>query len=117
MNVSINLSFLILSLIYISLLNIIFLKKEHIKTFEISIFRKLILLNLFGIILEFGCIYSILFSKVPIVVQIINKLFLIYLVTFVFMFSLYVFSISFSNDKGKLKKITKIILPVYLVMV
>lgn len=73
MNVSINLSFLMLSLIYISLLNIIFLKKEHINTFEISIFRKLIILNLFGIILEFGCIYSILFIKEQIIVQIINK--------------------------------------------
>ena len=117
MNVSINLSFLMLSLIYISLLNIIFLKKEHINTFEISIFRKLIILNLFGIILEFGCIYSILFIKEQIIVQIINKLFLIYLVTFVFMFSLYVFSISFSNDKLKLKKMTKIILPSYLIMI
>ena len=116
MNTNINLSFLVISLIYISFLNIVFLKKEHIKTFEINIFGKMIKLNLLGIILEFGCTFSIIFLKEKLIMQLINKLFLAYLLSFVFLFSLYVFSVSFSNNKDKIKKIKKIILPIYLLM-
>ncbi|MGM9882198.1 MAG: hybrid sensor histidine kinase/response regulator [Bacilli bacterium] len=116
MNTNINLSFLVISLIYISFLNIVFLKKEHIKTFEINIFGKMIKLNLLGIILEFGCTFSIIFLKEKLIIQLINKLFLAYLLSFVFLFSLYVFSVSFSNNKDKIKKIKKIILPIYLLM-
>ena len=63
MNVNVNLAFLSLSILYIAFLNVIFLKKGHIKTFELDTFGKLITLNLIGILLEFGCIFTIKYSK------------------------------------------------------
>ena len=59
MNVNVNIAFLSLSLLYIAFLNIVFLKRGHIKTFELDTFGRLIKLNLIGIILEFGCIFTI----------------------------------------------------------
>lgn len=59
MNVNINLAFLSLSILYVSFLNVVFIKKGHIKTFELDTFGRMITLNLIGIILEFGCIFSI----------------------------------------------------------
>ena len=63
MNVNVNLAFLSLSILYIAFLNVMFLKKGHIKTFELDTFGKLITLNLIGILLEFGCIFTIKYSS------------------------------------------------------
>ena len=117
MNVNVNLAFLSLSILYILFLNIIFLKRGHIKTFELDTFGRLITLNLIGIILEFCCIFTIKYSSNKILIEIVNRLFLLYLLTFVFLFSLYVFSISFNKIQKKNKKFMLIILIMYLLSV
>ena len=117
MNVNVNLAFLSLSILYILFLNIIFLKRGHIKTFELDTFGRLITLNLIGIILEFCCIFTIKYSSNKILIEIVNRLFLLYLLTFVFLFSLYVFSISFNKIQKKNKKFRLIILIMYLLSV
>ena len=117
MNVNVNLAFLSLSILYILFLNIIFLKRGHIKTFELDTFGRLITLNLIGIILEFCCIFTIKYFSNKILIEIVNRLFLLYLLTFVFLFSLYVFSISFNKIQKKNKKFMLIILIMYLLSV
>ena len=114
MNVNVNLAFLSLSMLYIAFLNVMFLKKGHIKTFELDTFGKLITLNLIGILLEFGCIFTIKYSSSEILIEIVNRLFLLYLVTFVFLFSLYVFSISFDKANKKNNTLRMIIMLMYL---
>ena len=114
MNVNVNLAFLSLSMLYIAFLNVMFLKKGHIKTFELDTFGKLITLNLVGILLEFGCIFTIKYSSSEILIEIVNRLFLLYLVTFVFLFSLYVFSISFDKANKKNNTLRMIIMLMYL---
>ena len=114
MNVNVNLAFLSLSILYIAFLNVMFLKKGHIKTFELDTFGKLIKLNLIGILLEFGCIFTIKYSSSEILIEIVNRLFLLYLVTFVFLFSLYVFSISFDKANKKNNTLRMIIMLMYL---
>ena len=114
MNVNVNLAFLSLSILYIAFLNIIFLKKGHIKTYELDTFGKLITLNFIGILLEFGCIFTIKYSSSEILIEIVNRLFLLYLVTFVFLFSLYVFSISFDKTNKKNNTFRIIIMLMYL---
>ena len=114
MNVNVNLAFLSLSILYIAFLNVVFLKKGHIKTFELDTFGKLITLNLIGILLEFGCIFTIKYSSSEILIEIVNRLFLLYLVTFVFLFSLYVFSISFDKANKKNNTLRMIIMLMYL---
>lgn len=117
MNVNVNIAFLSLSLLYIAFLNIVFLKRGHIKTFELDTFGRLIKLNLIGIILEFGCIFTIKYSNNTFLIEAVNRLFLLYLVTFIFLFSVYVFSISF-NKKNKKNTITRFIaLTMYLISV
>ena len=117
MNVNVNLAFLSLSILYMAFLNIIFLKKGHIKTYELDTFGKLINLNLIGILLEFGCIFTIKYSSNETLIAIINRMFLLYLVTFVFLFSLYVFSISFPKTNRKSRIFKLIIMSMYLISV
>ncbi len=81
----------------ILILNISFLKKEHVKTKEIFIFSKLIFLNVVGILLELSCIFSIKYLSNIIFVNLINKIFLCYLLSFIFLFSYYVCVISFER--------------------
>ena len=94
-------SFLILS----------FFKKERVKTDEIRIFSKLLLANVVGLILELSCIFSIKYmnNNYPIVF-ILNKLYLVYLITFVAIFLLYIYIISVSNKRNYSKVKTSVII-------
>ena len=65
-------------------------------------------------IAEFGCIFTIKYSSSEILIEIVNRLFLLYLVTFVFLFSLYVFSISFDKANKKNNTLRMIIMLMYL---
>ena len=99
---AVSLSFLCISLIYIVFLNIIYFNKEHIKTYETNIFSKLLVTNLIGIILEFTCIFSIYFlGPESLISKFINKIFLIYFLTFAFLFNLYVFNVIYNKNKNK----------------
>ncbi len=99
---AVSLSFLCISLIYIVFLNIIYFNKEHIKTYETNIFSKLLVTNLIGIILEFTCIFSIYFlGPESLISKFINKIFLIYFLTFAFLFNLYVFNVVYNKNKNK----------------
>lgn len=111
MNAYVNVSFLILSLFYMVFLNILFLTKEHVDSQEISIFSKLIILNVVGILLELSCILSIKYINSIFFVNFINKLFLCYLLAFIFLFSYYVYIISFTKVK---KAIELVCLFIYL---
>ena len=99
---AVSLSFLCISFIYIVFLNVIFFNKEHIKTYETKIFSRLLVTNLIGIILEFACIFSIYFLGTNSLISLfINKIFLLYFMTFAFLFNLYVFNTIYADNKNK----------------
>ena len=103
MNVS--LAFLFISLIYSIFINIIYRTKKHISTTETKIFSILLLLNLCGILIEIGCILTIFYLGVYNILTIVfNRLFLLYLVSFVILFGFYTYYIILGLNENKYKK-------------
>lgn len=95
---------IIVSLIYMIFLNLSFFKKERANTDELRIFSKLLVTNVLGLILELSCIFSIKYmDNSSFIVYAINKLYLIYLITFVAIFLLYIYIISMTNKDYYLK--------------
>lgn len=103
---NISLAFLLISLIYSIFLNIIFRIKKHISTVETSIFSLLLVLNLIGILLEISCILTIFKLGTSSIITIIcNRLFLLYLISFVILFGFYTYYIILGLNNEKLKKL------------
>jgi signal transduction histidine kinase len=95
--VAISIVLLIFSLFYSLFLNISFHSKKHIESEETKIFSYLVDANLIGILIELMCSFSTkIFGAGSIVVPILSKVFLLYLITFLFLFMLYVFLVSSS---------------------
>ena len=81
---------LFISFIYSIFLNVLYLSKRHIKTYETKMYSIMVIGNLIGILLEFGCIISIHYLGISnLLTIIVNKIFLVYLLTFAVLFSLY----------------------------
>lgn len=103
---NISLAFLLISLIYSIFLNIIFCIKKHVSTVETSIFSLLLVLNLIGILLEISCILTIFKLGTSSIITIIcNRLFLLYLISFVILFGFYTYYIILGLNNEKLKKL------------
>ena len=85
-----GIAILSVSFLYSIFLNILYFSKKHIKTYETKMFSIMMVSNLIGIILEFSCILSLHYLGINSIIAIsINKLFLLYLLTFAILFSLY----------------------------
>ena len=85
-----GIAILCVSFLYSIFLNLFYFSKKHIKTYETKMFSIMMVSNLIGIILEFSCIFSIYYLGTDnLLVIIINKLFLLYLLTFAILFSMY----------------------------
>lgn len=107
---NITIACLLISLMYSIFLNVLFLKKKSVKNFETKTFGILIVANLIGIVLEILSSYFILnFGVDSILSIIVTKLFLIYLLTFLFIFMLYSLYISYSGEKENVDKMNNYI--------
>ena len=94
--------FIILSLLYILFLNIIVLVKSHIDIVKFNIFKKMLKLNAIGLILELSCIYrGMLYGANDNYNLLFNKMYLCYLISFCFIFYLYILSIAIGDKKYK----------------
>ena len=99
-----SISFVILSIIYNSLLSFTFFYKSHIDSPEIKLFSKLLIANLVGLFLEVICYLSLkYFAANALFSVIINKLFLFYFIVFAVTFAKYFISISL-NEYSKISK-------------
>ncbi len=99
---------IICSIIYSLTLLIVYKSKPHIKTVENKIFSILIILNLFGLIIELANYFLVLYNTECLLTYIISKIYLIYLLTFIILFTYYVIYISFEDStkyKSKLNEI------------
>ena len=96
-----SLAFTSLSLVYSIFLISIYFKKQRINTYENKIFGKMLIINFIGIIIEIVCnIVVINIDPNSVWSKILSKALLIYLISFVFLFALYVFVIAY-NKKNK----------------
>ena len=76
------------------------LRKEHIVSFETNIYKSLVILNFVGLIIEILCTYaSAIYNVYPHISNIIYKAYLIYLISWTEIFTLYIFKISTTNEK------------------
>lgn len=102
---TVNFVLVIFSLIYCTFLNVVFFKKQHVDSYENKLFGYLLLTNFVGLLLELASIITIGFiPDYGILTHVVNKFFLIYLITFVFIFSEYVLVISYKKSRNTLTK-------------
>ena len=102
--------FTIYSLFYSVLLNIVYFARKRLVTFENKIFEKLMITNLIGVILAIGSYFTIVnIDKYPIFNVIVSKGYIVYLLTWITLFSVYIFAISINDSKNRKKKINRII--------
>ena len=96
--------FQICSLFYISLLLIIYFSKKRLGTVENKIYIILAVTNLIGLILDISSVYTISnMSQYSILNKFVSKAYLVYLLSWMFLFTIYVFIISTNKkiDKNK----------------
>ena len=102
--------FTIYSLFYSVLLNIVYFARKRLVTFENKIFEKIMITNLIGVILAIGSYFTIVnIDKYPIFNVIVSKGYIIYLLTWITLFSVYIFAISTDDSRNRKKKINRII--------
>ena len=96
----VGIALILCSLVYSILVITIFQLKPHIKSVETNIYKLLLFSNLFNLILELGCFATISQSStIPILAAIVSRLFLISLLIWNILFSIYVFGIGLSQTK------------------
>ena len=108
---TIGITVIMCSLLYSSMVAIVYFSKKRINNVENKIYGLLVKINIFGLLLELLCCYfvynatqSVLFGMLNVLV---NKLFLVYLLVWEFIFTGYVFFISFNDRKELMAKLTK----------
>ena len=98
-------------------LNIIYFSRKHIKTKEMQIFSYLLMVNFIGLLLELLCAY-IGYKLEPnaLFAHIFTKTYLVYLMTFLFIMTMYVYSICYlSKNENYYKKLRLISYIIYFV--
>ncbi len=109
-----NLYFLIVSFAYLSLVMAIYFYKKRINNSETRIFSKLIITSFVGIIIDFISVYMAFSNYHNIYFTIVNKLYLIYLLTWISLITTYTITISIKEEK--VKKLLNIIKIIYMPM-
>ena len=95
--------FIFNALVYIILLMFIYFSKRRYKSKENKIYSILIITSFIGVLLELGCRLTIpLLNEIPKTTFLITKLYLVYLLTWVTLLSLYTFIIV-KNPQSKFK--------------
>lgn len=103
----------VMSLVYIIILSIFYFSKKRISTIENKIYKYLLIANIFGLIIELGCFYTVShLDQMPVLNKIITKTLLVYYLLFIFIYTYYVFIISFKESS----KFSKNKLKIYCVM-
>lgn len=114
---SVGISFTMCSFFFIALLNVVFFKKERFNTLENKIYSYLILTSLFGTMIGVPCYYFMKYRELFGVFNVItSKAYLVYLVMWLMIFTLYILLITVKNiDKNKLIKNIFIITGILLI--
>lgn len=113
----INTYFQICSLFYSILLICIYFAKERVSSAENKIYIILAITNFIGLILDILSIFTITYMNViPKLNTFVSKAYLIYLLTWMYLFTIYVFTVSIKNNKKeKIFKMIKFTCPIYLI--
>ncbi len=112
--------FQILSLIYMLLLIILFFSKKRIHTIENKLFKILMISNLTGLLLDIITYFVALNNTLELIAMVLCRFILIYYLTWIILFTLYIYVISFgitynNFDNKKYSIIKKLLFIVYCI--
>lgn len=110
----IRMTLLIVSFIYLMLTNIVYFSKSRISNTENTVYEKLLSITPIGLLLEIGCNITALYEVNNITSNIVARLYLIFIMVWLSMFTLYIFTITIFKDKDLIKyrksKLRKIVI-------
>ena len=90
----------IASLVYSVLLNIVYFSKNRLANLENKIYKTLLISNVIGLLIELGCFYSVShMESMPMLNFFVTRLLLAYYIAFLMFYTIYVFTVSYNNDK------------------
>ena len=96
---AIGIVLILCSLVYILLLTAVYFSKKRLDNIENRIYSKLLIADIIGLFLEFMCCMTVSgIIDIDVLKIVVNNLFLLFILTWVFMFSKYMFTVSFNND-------------------
>lgn len=111
---NVGITFTLCSLFYAILLTSIFFYKKRLSTYENRIYSFLILTSLFGTIIGIPCYYIMKeYWSFPISNIIFSKSYIFYLLTWITLFTVYIYAIS-NDDEAKIRKVGKVIFITYI---
>ena len=95
-------AFPICSLIFITLVAVVYFSKPRIKSLENSIYKWLVISNIIGLILEIGCYFAVDLVNTQYLISIaILKLYVVYIFVWSIIFNVYVFIVSHKDYNKK----------------
>lgn len=99
------------------LMNIVFFSKRRVKNPETKIYGYLLIANLISLIIEFFCNYAFLFLDVAnYKIYFLIKVYLMLIIAFLLLFTMYMFAISFENYQHIKNKLIYIIFSSFLII-
>lgn len=102
--------FTIYSLFYSLLINIVYFSSKRLRSIENKIFEKIMLTNFVGVLLAIGSYFTIKnIDRFELLNTFVSKGYIIYLLTWLTLFSVYIFVISIKDGKDKKSAVNKII--------
>ena len=102
--------FTIYSLFYSLLINIVYFSSKRLRSIENKIFEKIMLTNFVGVLLAIGSYFTIKnIDRFELLNTFVSKGYIIYLLTWLTLFSVYIFVISIKDGKDKKSGVNKII--------
>lgn len=109
----------LVSFIYVIVLAITYFSKKRIKSIENKLFSLLIITNIIGLIIDLTSTGLALRNKTGFMLSFSSKMYLVYLLTWILILTIYVFSISIKRDitKNELKKFLPFLCIFYLVSI
>lgn len=110
----IRMTLLIVSFIYLMLTNIVYFSKNRISNTENMVYEKLLSITPIGLLLEIGCNITVLYEVNDTISNIVARLYLIFIMVWLSIFTLYIFTITIFKDKDLIKyrksKLRKIVI-------
>ena len=95
----IRIAILIVSFIYTLLAICVYFSKQRINNAENKIYEKLLILAPIGLFLELGCNLTAIFKTPELITNIIGKTYMVYIISWITIFSLYVYLVTKQNTK------------------
>lgn len=96
----IGMTSIVVSLIYFIIVAIIYFKKDRTKNFDNKMYSLLVIFNIIGLFLELGCYYYVSHRESYLMInEVVNRLFLTYIVVWSFTLIIYEFKVIYENNK------------------